>query len=675
MPTTKAKDLGTAPYHALNRVELGVTAGSDSMSMPQSYEVTLLDEERYRLLVDSITDYAIYMLDPDGRIASWNAGAQRFKGYEAWEILGEHFSSFYTQEDRAAGLPERALRNALTEGRFENEGWRVRKDGSRFWAHVVVDPIRDQTGNLLGYAKVTRDLTERKTAEAELKRSHEQFQLLVQGVTDYALYMLDPDGHVSNWNSGAERIKGYLADEIVGKHFSQFYTDEDREKGEPAKTLATARRDGRFEKEGWRQRKDGTRFLAHVIVDAIRNEQGEIIGFAKITRDITEKVQAQKALAQAREELFQSQKMEAIGQLTGGIAHDFNNLLMAILGSLQMLKKRMPDDPALTPLLENAIQGGERGAALTQRMLAFSRRQELNMKPVELGALINGVMDFLQRSLGSAVRIETSIPVSNAVVMTDAVQLETALLNLAVNARDAMPSGGTITIAAEEYVTDGTGDRLKPGRYMRLWVTDTGEGMDAETLEQATTPFFTTKGVGKGTGLGLSMVQGLTEQSGGKLRVESTRGKGTTVSLFLPRADSDVVPETEQPAAKPADVPGRSLTVLAVDDDALVLMNTTMMLEDLGHTVIEAYSGPEALDMLRSNDHIDLVITDHSMPRMTGSELANEIRSHWPHLPIVLATGYAELPSGGDNRLPRLPKPFSQNQLQEVMTSVLSASG
>ncbi|TDK39572.1 PAS domain-containing sensor histidine kinase [Rhizobium deserti] len=645
------------------------------MSMPQSYEVTLLDEERYRLLVDSITDYAIYMLDPDGRIASWNAGAQRFKGYEAWEILGQHFSSFYTDEDRAAGLPERVLRGALTEGRFENEGWRVRKDGSRFWAHVVVDPIRDQSGNLLGYAKVTRDLTERKTAEAELKRSHEQFQLLVQGVTDYALYMLDPDGHVSNWNAGAERIKGYLADEIVGKHFSQFYTDEDREKGEPAKTLATARRDGRFEKEGWRQRKDGTRFLAHVIVDAIRNDQGEIIGFAKITRDITEKVQAQKALAQAREELFQSQKMEAIGQLTGGIAHDFNNLLMAILGSLEMLKKRMPDDPALTPLLENAIQGGERGAALTQRMLAFSRRQELNMKPVDLGALVNGVMDFLQRSLGSAVRIETSIPVSNAVVVTDAVQLETALLNLAVNARDAMPSGGTITIAAEEYLTDGTGDRLKPGRYMRLWVTDTGEGMDAETLEQATTPFFTTKGVGKGTGLGLSMVQGLTEQSGGKLRVESVKGKGTSVSLFLPSADSDVVPEAEEPAAMPANGPSKPLTVLAVDDDALVLMNTTMMLEDLGHTVIEAYSGPEALDMLKSNDQIDLVITDHSMPRMTGSELANQIRSQWPQLPVVLATGYAELPSGGDNRLPRLPKPFSQNQLQEVMASVLGAAG
>jgi PAS domain S-box-containing protein len=645
------------------------------MSMPQSYQVTLLDEERYRLLVDSITDYAIYMLDTDGHIASWNAGAQRFKGYEAWEILGEHFSSFYTDEDRTAGLPERALRTAATEGRFENEGWRVRKDGSRFWAHVIVDPIRDQTGQLLGFAKVTRDLTERKNAEAELKRSNDQFQLLVQGVTDYALYMLDPEGHVSNWNAGAERIKGYLAREIVGKHFSQFYTQEDRENGEPAKTLATARRDGRFEKEGWRQRKDGTRFLAHVIVDAIRNEQGEIIGFAKITRDITEKVQAQKALAQAREELFQSQKMEAIGQLTGGIAHDFNNLLMAILGSLEMLKKRMPDDPALMPLLENAIQGGERGAALTQRMLAFSRRQELNMKPVDLGGLINGVMDFLQRSLGSAFRIETAIPASSAVVVTDAVQLETALLNLAVNARDAMPSGGTITIAAEEYATDGVADRLKPGRYIRLSVTDSGEGMDAKTLEQATTPFFTTKGVGKGTGLGLSMVQGLTEQSGGKLRVESVKGKGTTVSLFLPCGDGELVPEIEEPAAKPASLPSKPLTVLAVDDDALVLMNTTMMLEDLGHTVIEAYSGPEALDMLRNNEQIDLVITDHSMPKMTGSELANEIRKHWPQLPVVLATGYAELPSGGDNRLPRLPKPFSQNQLQEVVASVLGASG
>ena len=644
------------------------------MSVPQSYDVSLLDEERYRLLIDAINDYAIYMIDPEGKIVSWNPGAQRFKGYEAWEILGEHFSRFYTPEDRLARAPEHALRTAATEGRFEKEGWRVRKDGSRFWAHVIIDPIWGRSGELLGFAKVTRDLTERKKAETELRLSEEKFQLLVQGVTDYALYMLDPDGRVSNWNSGAERIKGYTADEIVGRHFSQFYTPEDRERGEPARSLETARRDGRFEREGWRQRKDGTRFWAHVIVDAIRNEEGTLLGFAKITRDITEKVEAQKALTQAREELFQSQKMEAIGQLTGGVAHDFNNLLMAVLGSLEILKKRLPDDPALTPLLDNAIQGAERGAALTQRMLAFSRRQELNMQAIDVPVLVGGMMDFIQRSLSASATVETRFAENLPHVTSDPVQLETALLNLVVNARDAMAGGGTIVISAEEYLADENTDRLKPGCYVRLSVADSGEGMDEETLIRATTPFFTTKGVGKGTGLGLSMVQGLSEQSGGKLEIESQKGKGTTVSLYLPAADANDCPQSsEKTMPSPAATPRGRLTILAVDDDALVLMNTTLMLEDLGHTVIEAYSGTDALKELRSGTHdIDLVITDHSMPRMTGSELAAAIREERPGLPVVLATGYAELPTGGDNRLPRLPKPFSQNQLQEIIATVLA---
>ncbi|CDN55553.1 Sensor/response regulator hybrid [Neorhizobium galegae bv. officinalis bv. officinalis str. HAMBI 1141] len=644
------------------------------MSVPQSYDVSLLDEERYRLLVDSITDYAIYMIDPEGKIASWNPGAQRVKGYEAWEILGEHFSRFYTPEDRLARAPEHALRTAATEGRFEKEAWRIRKDGSRFWAHVIIDPIWSRSGELLGFAKVTRDLTERKRAETELRLSEEKFQILVQGVTDYALYMLDPDGRVSNWNSGATRIKGYTADEIVGQHFSQFYTPEDRERGEPNRSLETARREGRLEKEGWRQRKDGTRFWAHVIIDAIRNEEGTLLGFAKITRDITEKVEAQKALTQAREELFQSQKMEAIGQLTGGVAHDFNNLLMAVLGSLEILKKRLPDDPALTPLLDNAIQGAERGAALTQRMLAFSRRQELNMQAINVPALVSGMMDFVQRSLSASASVETRFAKNLPHVTSDPVQLETALLNLVVNARDAMAGGGMIVISAEEYFADKNTERLKPGRYVRLAVADSGEGMDEETLIRATTPFFTTKGVGKGTGLGLSMVQGLTEQSGGKLEIESQKGKGTTVSLYLPVADANDCPQSsEQTMPSPAATPRGRLTILAVDDDALVLMNTTLMLEDLGHTVIEAYSGTDALKELRSGAHdIDLVITDHSMPRMTGSELAAVIREERPGLPVVLATGYAELPTGGDNRLPRLPKPFSQNQLQEIIVTVLA---
>jgi PAS domain S-box-containing protein len=267
------------------------------------------DEGRYRLLVDSITDYAIYMLDPLGIITSWNPGARRFKGYLAEEILGRHFSVFYTDEDRAQDLPATALKTAAGEGRFQQEGWRVRKDGSHFWADVVIDPIWSPSGDLLGFAKVTRDLTERRAAEMALRSSEQQFRLLVQGVTDYAIYMLDPDGRVSNWNAGAERIKGYRPEEIIGEHFSRFYSEEDRRAGLPWHGLVVAAREGRYEREGWRIRKDGERFWAHVIIDAIRDESGAIAGFAKVTRDITERKLAETALEQAREALFQSQKM------------------------------------------------------------------------------------------------------------------------------------------------------------------------------------------------------------------------------------------------------------------------------------------------------------------------------------------------------------------------------
>jgi PAS domain S-box-containing protein len=297
-------------------------------------------EGRYRLLVDAITDYAIYMLDTDGHVSSWNAGAQRFKGYTEAEILGEHFSRFYTPEELAAGVPARALATAEAVGRFEAEGWRVRKDGERFWAHVVIDAIRDPYGHLVGFAKITRDLTERKAAEEVLRRSEEQFRLLVQGVTDYAIYMLDPDGKVASWNAGAQRIKGYSPEDIIGEHFSRFYTEEDKTEELPRAALEIATKEGRFEKEGWRVRKDGTRFWASVVIDAIRSEDGKLIGFAKVTRDVTEKRQAQEALERAQQELFQAQKMEAVGQLTGGIAHDFNNLLMAVLGSLEIARKR-----------------------------------------------------------------------------------------------------------------------------------------------------------------------------------------------------------------------------------------------------------------------------------------------------------------------------------------------
>jgi PAS domain S-box-containing protein len=273
-------------------------------------------EGRYRLLIEAIRDYAIYMLDPTGIVTSWNPGAQRFKGYTAPEIIGQHFSRFYTDEDQKTGLPARAIEIAAREGKFESEGWRVRKDGTRFWAYVVIDPIRDPAGRIIGFAKVTRDLTERRAVEESLRKSQEQFKLLVQGVSDYAIYMLDTEGLVTNWNLGAQRIKGYLPHEIVGRHFSHFYTDEDRKAGEPQKALEIARRNNRFEKEGWRVRKGGDRFFAHVVIDAIRDDRGELIGYAKITRDITERKEAEQKLEAARAALLQSQKLEAIGQLT-----------------------------------------------------------------------------------------------------------------------------------------------------------------------------------------------------------------------------------------------------------------------------------------------------------------------------------------------------------------------
>ncbi|MFA6267912.1 MAG: PAS domain S-box protein [Pseudolabrys sp.] len=618
------------------------------------------EDGRYRLLVEAVTDYAIYMLDPAGIVTSWNPGAERFKGYSANEIIGLHFSRFYSEEDRAAGLPERALRMAREEGKFEAEGWRIRKDGSRFWAYVVIDPIRMPNGDIVGYAKITRDLTERRAAEETLRQSHEQFRLLVQSVTDYAIYFLDPTGRVSSWNQGAQRIKGYLPEEIIGQHFSRFYSEDDRAAAMPQRALSIAVKDGRFENEGWRIRKDGSRFWAHVVIDAIYDND-ELAGFAKITRDITERRVAQENLDRARAALVQSQKMEAIGQLTGGVAHDFNNLLMAVLGSLELMRKRLPDDPRLLRLLDNAVKGAERGAALTKRMLAFARRQELKQESIDIPNLVRAMADLLQRTLGTSVTLETRFPLALSAVTADSNQLEIALLNLAVNARDALPEGGEIVISAREE-TVGEGDHsLRPGRYVRLSVHDNGAGMDETTLRRATEPFFTTKQPGKGTGLGLSMVHGLAEQISGRFELQSAPGKGTTAEIWLPATtpapESATAPREKEQALQV------HLAIVAVDDDPLVLTNTVAMLEDLGHRCLAARSAEEALDFLEKDDAIDLVITDQIMPHITGLQLANTIRRRWPDLPVMLATGYAEIDPGAAGTLPRLAKPFTQAEL------------
>ncbi|HRF09621.1 MAG TPA: PAS domain S-box protein [Xanthobacteraceae bacterium] len=624
------------------------------------------DDGRYRQLLDAISDHAIYMLDPSGTVASWNTGAERLKGYKEAEIVGENFSLLYSQEDRGLGLPQHALAVAAQSGTYEVEGWRIRKDHSQFWAHTTLTAILNSSGGLEGFAVVTRDLTGRKTARDALRQSEQQFRLLVEGVTDYAIYMLDPDGRVASWNTGAERIKGYSASEILGQHFSRFYTEEERLAGAPQRALETALRDGRFERESYRVRKDGTRFIAHIVIDPIIDERLGVIGFAKITRDITEREETRLALERTREQLFHSQKMEAIGKLTGGVAHDFNNLLMVIQSSLELLRKRTPDNAQITPLIQNAMRATERGSALTQRMLAFARRQDIEKRVIDMPRLIGETRELLQRSLGPAFNVEALFEGQIPNVLADPNQLESALLNLAFNARDAMPDGGSISITLRN--SRNPASDLPGGDYVSIVMKDSGHGMDADTLRQATDPFFTTKGIGKGTGLGLSMVQGMAEQAGGAFRLTSQPGAGTMAEILLPVANSDVAEETEKPAR--ADNASRPLVIVAVDDDSLVLMNTAAMLEDLGHTVLEASSAREALEILQDTK-ADLVITDHAMPGTTGLQLAKTILAQQPNLPILLATGYAELDPDAGIQLPRLGKPFLQDDLKAAIDKAM----
>ena len=373
------------------------------------------------------------------------------------------------------------------------------------------------------------------------------------------------------------------------------------------------------------------------------------------------------AREKAQEQLRQAQKMETIGQLTGGVAHDFNNLLMAVMGNLDLLRKRIPDDPRLHRLIDGALQGAERGASLTQRLLAFARQQDLKAVPVDLGALIQGMIDLLERSLGPRIVLRMDIAANLPPARIDANQLELAILNLAINARDAMPEGGSIDIKVAEYRSSGDAT-LQPGSYLKVSVIDTGKGMTPDILKKAIEPFFSSKPLGKGTGLGLSMVHGLTVQLGGALQLSSTVGKGTTATLILPVATA--APEAESPAHVAPKV-NRSAVILFVDDDPLIAMSTTEMLEDLGHKVIGANSGLHALDIIRSEQPIDLMMTDHVMPGMTGIELAAASREVRPSLPILLATGYADLPEGAQLDLPRLAKPYHQDQLRDRLDQLL----
>jgi PAS domain S-box-containing protein len=550
--------------------------------------------------------------------------------------------------------------------------------------------------NVRLYQQLQRELAARTAAEQALRQSNEtleqraierarqladteqRFRLLVESVTDYAIFMLDPTGNVVNWNPGAERIKGYRRDEIVGQHFSRFYTSEDRAEKVPFSALETAGRRGKYEAEGWRVRKDGSRFWASVVINAVRDADGKLIGFAKITRDLTERRAAEQQLRQA-------QKMEGIGQLTGGVAHDFNNLLTVIIGNLDALQRHLRDNALdverLKRSADNAMRGARRAESLTQRLLAFSRQQPLQPKPIDLGRLVAGMSDMLRRSLGERIFIETVLAGGLWRVEVDPNQLEVAILNLAINARDAMPSGGRLTIETANVFLDreyaAGQSELVPGQYVMVAVTDSGTGMTPEIQAKAFDPFFTTKDVGHGTGLGLSQVYGFVKQSRGHVQIYSEPGQGTTVKIYLPRlhaeaaAEPDVAPE--KPVRGAADE-----TILVVEDDPDVRASTVEMLEDLGYRVLAAANGAAALELLAAHPEIRLLFTDVGLPGgMNGRQLADAARAQRGKLKILFTSGYARNAIVHDGRLDAgvelISKPFAQAVLAARIRDTLDA--
>ena len=494
--------------------------------------------------------------------------------------------------------------------------------------------------------------------------SDDPFRLLVQSILDYAIYMLDPNGYVTSWNAGAERIKGFQTEEIVGKHFSTFYTEEDREAGLPSQVLETARREGKFEGEGWRVRKDGTRFWASVVIDAIKDDRGEVIGFAKITRDMTEKREAQLRLDQSREHLFRSQKMEALGQLTGGLAHDFNNLLTAILGACELALRNMDDREKLKRMLDGVRGSAQRGASLTKQLLAFARAQQLEIKQIDLKQFFAEVTTLVRPSLRSNIELVMEISDQLWPVDADAGALELAILNLAFNARDAMKDGGQLKISAHNVVLNGEPDGLK-GEHVALTVRDTGTGMSPEVIERVFEPFFTTKGYGEGTGLGLSQVFGFAKQIGGGIAVESNPGKGATFTLYLRASRGATGSEAARNGNKAL---GR---VLIVEDDMLLAELAAGMFAELGYEGVIAHSAKEALEQLAGGDRPKLIFSDVVMPGgISGIELARKVRNRFPELPILLTTGYSE-EVGGSHGFPVLQKPYEMGALASALGNLL----
>ena len=641
------------------------------------------------LLLDTALD-AVIVMTCDGKIAEWNDCSTEMFGWSRGEAVGRTMAELIIPERFRAAHTE-GLRHFLTTGeagylRRRVELPALHRDGREFPVELRISPVALDGGT--AFVGCARDLSARRALQQELFESEREFRLLVEAITDYAIYMLDPEGRVTTWNAGAQRIKGYGAEEIIGQHFERFYTEEDRRTGIPAQNLRRAAEEGKVAAEGWRVKKDGSRFAANVVIEAIHGQGGRLIGFAKITRDITAQREAQEMLERAREQLLQAGKMEAIGQLTGGVAHDFNNLLTIIIGNLAIAEREVEamEGGAATRLrraITSAERGAERATTLTQRLLAFSRRQVLDPRPLDLNKLVVAEADFLQRTLGEAIQIEAVGSGGLWRVEVDPHEFETALLNLAINARDAMPDGGKLTIETGNTFLDQNYCRANPevfpGQYVMISVTDNGSGMTKEVMDRAFEPFFSTKTVGAGTGLGLSQVYGFIKQSGGHVKIYSEPGEGTTVKIYLPRYTGKATPEEDE-AVESGEVEGRvGETILIVEDDPDVRTFLVEALRDLNYRTLSAPDAPAALRIIaQPNARIDLLLSDVVLPGMNGRELMAEARRHRPDLKVLFMTGYSRNAIVHQGRLDpgieMIQKPMSQRDLAGRIRDLLDAA-
>jgi PAS domain S-box-containing protein len=629
----------------------------------ESLETEIAERIRERDRIWHVSEDLLGVSNFDGYFTSVNPAWTTLLGWSEDEIKRMHVSELRHPDDAehsAAG--RRRLAEGIPTVRIEN---RFRhKDGSWRWLAWTLT-VENRAIYLIG-----RHVTAEKLAAEALRESERQFRLFSEAATDHALIRLDARGVVSGWNAGAQRIEGYAEPEIVGHHFSRFYTAADRAAGAPERALAAAATSGTYEHDGWLVRKNGSLFLAAVVIDAIRDEEGKLIGFANIMRDVTERHEARAKLQRAQERLAQSQKMEALGQLTGGIAHDFNNMLMVVSGNAQILKSRLRDPKHLRPV--EAIElAAARGENLTRQLLAFSRRQALNPIVISLRQRLAEFRDLLASSVRGDITLVIDIPRNIWPVAVDIHELELALINLVVNARDAMPGGGRTTITAKNIrlQSEDTPDSLC-GEFVALTVIDTGCGIEADILPKVFEPFFTTKQLDKGTGLGLSQVYGLTRQSGGTVTIASQLGNGTSVTMFLPRTHRPLS-ETSTAAAEP---PRGGETVLLVEDNLEVQEIVGMLLEQLGYGVRSVQSADGALQLLASGEAVDLVFSDIIMPgQLDGMALARQVKKEYPDVAVLLTSGYAKALHTPEAGLPLIRKPYQLQTLARAIREALDS--